>query len=111
MTLTARTGMIALLGVLLVFVAPLGGLSLLLIEGALLVGVGLDVLLAGRVRDLRLNRAGATTTRLGETAVVTLSVVNAGSRRLRGQLRDGWPPSAGASPAVQRLGVPPGERR
>jgi uncharacterized protein (DUF58 family) len=106
--LTGRTALIALLGAGL---APFGRWWLVGLGVALLLGVLADLALAGRVADLRLERAGATTTRQGETVTVTLAVTNAGRRRVRGVLRDAWVPSAGATPRTQPLDVPPGERR
>jgi len=77
----------------------------------LLLAVLVDLALAGRVADLRLDRSGATSSRLGEPAEVVLTVTNVGRRRVRGVIRDAWLPSAGARPRTQRLDVPPGERR
>jgi uncharacterized protein (DUF58 family) len=70
-----------------------------------------DVLLAGPVSSLRISRSGATGCRLGTEAEVHVSLVNTGSRRVRGLLRDAWVPSAGATPKVQRVDLPAGERR
>ena len=49
------------------------------------------------MRALRLTRSGDTEVRLGEAAVVTLTVANPAGRPLRAVLRDAWPPSAGAN--------------
>jgi len=111
LALTARAGLVALGGVPVVLVAPLGGWSLLLVEGLLLAGVCADLVLAGGVRRLQLARSGPATTRQGQPTTVTLTVSNPGPRRVRGSLRDAWPPSAGALPRVAALDVPPGERR
>jgi uncharacterized protein (DUF58 family) len=70
-----------------------------------------DVVLAAPVSSLRLTRSGATSCRLGESAEVRLSVGNTGPRSTRGLVRDAWVPSAGATPRVQALDVPAGERR
>jgi uncharacterized protein (DUF58 family) len=107
-TITGRAVLVAALGALL---APLGWVWLLGLELLLLAGVVLDLVLAGSITDLRLTRTGATSTRLGESVQVALLVTNGGRRRVRGLLRDAWLPSAGAAPRVQRLDVPPGERR
>jgi uncharacterized protein (DUF58 family) len=106
--LTGRLALLVLLGTLL---APFGWALLVGYGALLLLGVLTDLALAGRIADLRLARSGATSTRLGETVTVTLSVTNAGRRRLRGLLRDAWVPSAGATPRRQPLDVPPGTRR
>ncbi|MGH3275571.1 MAG: DUF58 domain-containing protein, partial [Streptosporangiaceae bacterium] len=48
---------------------------------------------------------------LDQTATVVLTVENHGVRRVRGVLRDAWPPSAGTTPRRHRVAVPAGERR
>jgi uncharacterized protein (DUF58 family) len=108
MAITGRTALVAALGALL---APLGATWLWAVEGLLLLGVLVDLALAGRVADLRLSRSGATSTRLGQPVDVTLLVTNGGRRRVRGVLRDAWLPSAGAVPRTQPVDIPPGERR
>lgn len=110
MALTGRAALLALLGVLPVLVLPdplaVVGLAVLLLALVLA-----DVVLAAPVAGLQLARQGATAVRLGEPAQVRLSVSNPSARRLRGVLRDAWVPSAGASPAIQPLDVPAGQRR
>ena len=69
-----------------------------------------DVGLAGSPRKLVLTRDGDTSVRLGNTAQVELTVANPG-RRVRGTLRDAWPPSAGVHEPRRPLDVPAGERR
>src|SRR2546430_14325223 len=103
MAITGRAALVAAAGALL---APLGSRWLWGLEGLLLLAVLVDLALAGRVADLRLERSGATSTRLGERAEVVLTGTNMGSRRLRGGLRDAWVPSAGARPRAQRLDAP-----
>jgi uncharacterized protein (DUF58 family) len=108
MAITGRAALVAAAGALL---APLGSRWLWTVEGVLLLAVLIDLALAGRVADLRLERSGATSTRLGEPAEVVLTLTNAGRRPLRGIVRDAWLPSAGARPRSQRVALPPGERR
>jgi len=108
MAITGRTALVAALGVLL---APLGAVWSLAVVGLLALAVAADVALAGRIADLRMERSGGTTTRLGQPVEVALLVTNAGRRRVRGLLRDAWLPSAGATPRIQQIDVPPGERR
>ena len=108
MAITGRAALVAALGALL---APLGTVWLVAVVGLLAIGVAVDVALAGRVADLRMERSGGTTTRLGQSVEVVLLVTNTGRRRVRGLLRDAWLPSAGATPRTQEFGVPPGERR
>jgi uncharacterized protein (DUF58 family) len=110
MALTRRAPLLALLGVLVAALlpSPWTVLVLLLLLGAACLA---DVLLAAPVSSLRLSRSGATGCRLGTEAEVHLSVVNGGTRRARGVLRDAWVPSAGAAPPTHDLDVPAGERR
>ncbi|MDT7539668.1 MAG: hypothetical protein QOI82_3253 [Actinomycetota bacterium] len=110
MALTARAPLLALLGIVPVVLLP----SLWTVLGVLVVLAAVtvaDVLLAAPVSSLRVTRSGATGCRLGTEADVHLSLVNGGSRRLRGVLRDAWVPSAGAAPKVQPIDIPAGERR
>ncbi len=109
MSLTGRAVAVAALGA--VVAGLLGGRGIALVAGVLLLGIVVDLVLAGRVRDLALSRTGATQTRLGVSVTVDLVVANTGSRRVHGQLRDAWVPSAGASPRRTAIDVPAGERR
>ena len=111
MALTRRAAIIALVGVLVVFVAPLHGFSIVIIEGLLIVGIAVDLALAGSVRALEVSRYGDTARRLDEVSEVGVQVVNRGGRRVRGVLRDAWPPSAAASPGRRLVDVPAGQRR
>jgi uncharacterized protein (DUF58 family) len=95
--LTGRTAALALAGALIVL-AFRSVTGLILVEGLLAAGIVVDLLLAAPVRKLRLTRSGDTKVRLSETAVVTLTIANPSGRPLRAQLRDAWPPSAGAAP-------------
>ncbi|ARQ70389.1 DUF58 domain-containing protein [Streptomyces marincola] len=115
MALTGRTALLAALG------APVAGLlpgwhGILAVAVPLLLAVLADLALAAPVRGLGLERAGATSVRLGEDAEVRLTVTNPSGRPLRAWLRDAWPPSSwrpGTQVAASRhrLTVPPGERR
>ncbi|MEV7005722.1 DUF58 domain-containing protein [Streptosporangium sp. NPDC051022] len=111
MALTGRAALLALLGTLVVLFAPDPALAVAGTALLLLALIAVDLLLAGSVRPLRLSRAGDRLVRLGETATVELIVENPGPRRVRGVLRDAWPPSAGAAPRHLALDVPAGERR
>jgi uncharacterized protein (DUF58 family) len=108
--LTGRAPLLALLGVLPVAVAP-SVWTVLAVLFVLLVVVVADVVLAAPVSSLRLSRDGDTSVRQGEQAAVRLAIVNRGSRRAHGLLRDAWVPSAGAGPRTHDLDVPAGERR
>ncbi|GAA5044098.1 uncharacterized protein (DUF58 family) [Thermocatellispora tengchongensis] len=111
MALTGRAGLLAALGAVAVLFAPEPGLALAGIALLLLALILADLALAGAVRPLRFHRAGDSTVRLGNQARVELIVENPGSRRVRGALRDAWPPSAGAAPRHLALDVPAGEKR
>ena len=88
MALTARGGVLALLGALVVGLVWPSGLAVLVITGLIVVGIGVDIVLAPSVRRLVLRRDGDTAVRLGERATVSLLVANPGSRRVR---RSGTP--------------------
>jgi uncharacterized protein (DUF58 family) len=76
----------------------------------LLVGA-IDLAAAASPRRLQLARDVVDRVRLGETTDATLYLTNTGSRAVRGMVRDGWEPSAGATPTRARISVPSGERR
>jgi len=109
--LTARAPLLGLAAVLLVFAAPAGGVTVGYAAAALVVVVLIDLAFACSPRALALSRDGATSTRLDQPADVVLVVANPTRRRLRGWVRDGWPPSAGAQPRTHRIDVAPGARR
>ncbi|MEU0480993.1 DUF58 domain-containing protein [Streptosporangium sp. NPDC006013] len=111
MALTGRAALLALLGTLVVLFAPRGGPAVAGVALLIAVLVVIDLLLAGSVRPLRFTRSGERLVRLGESITVELIVENPGPRRVRGVLRDAWPPSAGATPRHLPLDVPAGERR
>ena len=71
----------------------------------------IDLLIAGSPRTLRLERELPSRVRLGETVQTTLLVSNGGRRRVHGVIRDGWQPSAAATPRRARIDIPAGERR
>jgi uncharacterized protein (DUF58 family) len=110
MTLTGRAALVALLATVVVAVVPAGGLTVGLLLLALLALLALDVGLAASPRAVELGRSGADATRLDEPVEVVLLVRNTGSRRLRGRIRDAWPPSAGASPRSFAVDIAAGDR-
>lgn len=111
MALTGRLGLLAMIAAVLVGLLMPTGWGVLLATTLLLLLVAVDVAMAGPVRRLQLSRAGDSSVRLGESATVRLTVANPSSRRVRGRLRDAWPPSAGALTQRHPVDVPPGERQ
>ncbi|MEU3020261.1 MULTISPECIES: DUF58 domain-containing protein [unclassified Nocardiopsis] len=112
MVVTGRAALLALVAAAAVAVSGgIGGIVTYVSVGLVVALVVLDALLAPAPKRLRLAREGETTLRLGETAEVIVTVANPSRRRLRGRVRDAWPPSAHASPKSQPLLVGPGERR
>jgi uncharacterized protein (DUF58 family) len=111
MAVTGRAGLIALIGVVFVALAMPSWTGVLIVLGVVFVGVAVDLALAGSVRGLVFGRSGPSSARWGEPVEVTLGVTNPGRRRVRGVVRDAWPPSAGAETNRHRITVPPGERR
>ncbi len=112
MVVTGRAALLALLATAAVAVSgSLGGPVTYVAVGLVVLLVVADMVLATGPRRLRLSREGDTSLRLGETAEVFVTVANPTGRRLRGSVRDAWPPSAHASPKAQPLRVGGGERR
>ena len=110
MALTGRAALLALAGVAVQVVAP-GPWTFVgwLVLAALL--VGLDLGLAASPKSLVWQRSSPVSLRLGSSTESVLTVTNGGARRLRGLVRDAWPPSAGARSERTAVDVPPGERR
>jgi uncharacterized protein (DUF58 family) len=78
-----------------------------------LVGVlaTVDLLFAASPRRIAVERTLPGVMRLGETMEALVHLTNQGGRRLRAVVRDGWEPSAGATPPRQTVTIPAGERR
>ncbi|HKS44214.1 MAG TPA: DUF58 domain-containing protein [Amycolatopsis sp.] len=110
MAITGRVGVLALIGVIVVALAAPSWTGVLAVVGVLALGVLADLALAGGVRGLRFTRGGASSARLGESVEVALTVTNPGRRRVRGVLRDAWPPSAGVLEDRHPLVIPPSGR-
>ncbi|MCX5169416.1 DUF58 domain-containing protein [Streptomyces antibioticus] len=116
MALTGRAALLAALGSLPVGILEPSWAGILAVNAPLAAACACDFALAAPVRRLLLTRSGDTSTRLGETADVTLTLTNPSRRPLRAHLRDAWPPSSW-QPGTEteasraRLTVPPGERR
>ena len=109
MALTYRAVALTLFGLVPVALWPQGNTVRWWLVVILVLG-GLDVLLACSPRSLRFVREGPGQVRLGEQTSTSVLVTNAGGRRLRGSIRDAWPPSAGAAATRHTLAVAAGER-
>lgn len=111
MSLTWRAAALAAIGVVVVFVKPLGGLMVAYVAAVIVVAAVLDVVFATSPRAVGLHRDELGSCRLGDTVASAVTVANPGGRRMRGWLRDAWPPSAQAAPRAARLDIPAGDRR
>jgi uncharacterized protein (DUF58 family) len=109
-TLTGRTGLIALICVLPIGLSPWPATAFIVLLAVLIAAVAVDVALAASTRKLTFSRAGDTAARLGETVSTALIVENPGSRRFRGRIRDAWPPSARAEPRIHPVEIAAGQR-
>jgi uncharacterized protein (DUF58 family) len=115
MALTGRFVLLVALGVVpIVLLGNTVGSALAVLGAwlafAVLLG-GIDLALAASPRALAVSRALPARVRLGEEVMSELFLTNEGSRRLRGIVRDGWQPSAGAGNNRTRVTLPAGERR
>ncbi len=111
MAISGRAVALALFGAAVVMLSPAPGLTLALVDGLIVILIGVDVALAGAVRSLRFSRSGPTSARLGQSVPLVLGIANDGPRTVRARVRDAWPPSAGARPRTHEVEVPAGERR
>ncbi|MFE1028840.1 DUF58 domain-containing protein [Streptomyces sp. NPDC058818] len=116
MALTGRTALLAALGSVPIGIWDPSWTGILAVNAPLAVACACDFALAAPVRRLRLTRSGDTSTRLGDTADVTLTVTNPSNRPLRAHVRDAWPPSSWqpgteTTASRHRVRVPVGERR
>lgn len=108
MVLTGRTAVIALIAVLPIAVSTWPAMVFLICAAVLTAAVLADLALAQPPTAVEFSRSGPTSARLGQTVDTVLQVRNRGRRRLRGVLRDAWPPSAAGYPRDHRLDLEPG---
>ena len=106
-----RPGAVALVaaGLVPAVLWPDGNAARWWLLGALLL-VLLDWWLAPRPDRLDIARRPTGPLRLGQVTTTELAVTNPSQRRVRGLLRDAWPPSAGAVTTRHTLDLRPGER-
>ena len=109
MAISGRFFLLALLAVVPIIAVPLAATWLLALVVLLLV-LAVDLSLAASPRRLAVRREIPTGVRLAEGTTAVLRLANESSRLLRGQVRDGWQPSAGAVNALQSLRIPARER-
>ncbi len=110
MILTGRTGLLALICVLPIALAPWPAAAFMFLLALLAVAVAVDVSLAASTRGLSFTRSGDTAARLGQAVAAELTIENSGRGRFRGQVRDAWPPSARAQPRIHSLDLSAGQR-
>ncbi len=110
MILTGRTGLVALICVLPIALSPSPTMTFAVQLVALAAAVIADAGLAASPRRLRYVRSPDRSARLAQPAEVGLLIHNDGRRRFRGQVRDAWPPSAGAEPRIHRVDIAAGQR-
>ncbi|MFM9034127.1 MAG: DUF58 domain-containing protein [Mycobacterium sp.] len=108
MVLTGRAAAFALTAVLPIAVAPWPATVFAFCAVVLMIAVVVDVALAARPVSLRFSRFGPASVRLGEGVDTALAVSNDGPRRIRGTMRDAWPPSTAGQPRSQQLDLPGG---
>jgi uncharacterized protein (DUF58 family) len=109
--LTGRTGLVALMCVLPVALAPWPATAFVVLLAILAAAVALDVALAASTRTLEFARSGDTSARLGEPVELALVVHNTGTRTFRGLVRDAWAPSTRALPRTHDVHIAPGHRQ
>ena len=109
MILTGRVPLVLLAGIAVLFVRPSASTAVWWVLAALVL-VALDVLLAPRPSTVQVTRRPVGQVRQNESTSTDLVAVNAGSRRVRGMLRDAWQPSAGTGDNRHRLSLAAGDQ-
>ena len=110
MAISGRYVLLVLVGLVPVLLLPGWG-TVLAVLGVLAALAAADLVLAGSLRSVQLQRSEPGNVALNGTIDARLTVRNDGNRRLRGTLRDGWQPSAGARNPVQDIDIPAHESR
>ena len=106
MVLTGRAAAVALLCLLPIAVSPRPATAFVVLLALLILTVALDMSLAADPARVELNRSGAASARLGESVDAAIEVRNTGRRRIRGQIRDAWAPSARGLPRAHAVDIP-----
>lgn len=110
MVLTWRASALALAAVLAVAIAG-SWWAVAVSSTVLLIVIGADLLLCPSPAEVRAERNGDTSVRLGEEAATRLILTNLGRHPINCLVRDAWVPSAGARGGVQRISIPARQRR
>ncbi len=110
MAVSGRFPLLLLLGLVAVVLQPTREMVLLWVAISVTVAV-VDLLLAVSPKRLTIAREPVEQVRLGGPTTTSLLLTNTARRRVRGELRDAWQPSAGATGERHRLALPAGERR
>lgn len=110
MAVSGRFVAVVLLGLVPVLLFP-GWPAILTTTAVLVAMLGTDLLFAGSPGRVAAVRAEPQNVTLNNAVEAALTLHNGGTRRLRGSLKDGWQPSAGAQDPVQDIDVPAGESR
>ncbi|ACZ31534.1 protein of unknown function DUF58 [Xylanimonas cellulosilytica DSM 15894] len=97
MTITGRALALAALGIVPVLLWPDRG-TVILLAAVVVLACAVDTALAASPRKVALTRRVPASVRLGEPARSELTVANVAGRRLRGVVRDAWPPSVAVLP-------------
>lgn len=107
MVVTGRAAALALSAAVPIALSPWPAVAFVLLAAMLVAACAADLLLAGPPSALRFERSGPGSVRLGQSVRTELWVHNGSRRRVRGVLRDAWPPSASAHPRTHRLELGP----
>jgi uncharacterized protein (DUF58 family) len=107
---TSRVALIALICILPIAISPQPALTFVVLLAVLAALVSVDVALAASTRKLTCSRHGETAARLGQPVDAVLVVENTSGRRLRGQVRDAWAPSARAEPRMHAVNLAAGQQ-
>ncbi|RDV09561.1 DUF58 domain-containing protein [Arthrobacter sp. RT-1] len=110
MAISGRYVLLVLVGLVPVLLLPGWG-TVLAVLGVLAALAAADLVLAGSLPSVQVQRSEPGNVALNGTIDARLTVRNDGNRRLRGTLRDGWQPSAGARNPVQDIDIPAHESR
>ncbi|MFV0374948.1 DUF58 domain-containing protein [Microbacterium sp.] len=115
MHLTGRLALVIGLGVVPVVLLSAAGVPAWAVTGgwlALCVLVaGVDIAQSADPKAVRVERDIPARALRDERVTTRLLLHNTGARILRGRVRDGWQPTAGAPSARPQVTIPPGERR